>query len=216
MIYNRISGSLKRSLHTGRLHGRRQKGFSLFIVLMILIVMAFMVVSTVMVMNTESRVSTNDADRKMALSLAETALRAGENSIADFAVTQKSFTLTCTNGYCIPAGGVAPVPAGLNENKVNTINANLRQGACGDTQCQTPSWDRIVNNTNVLDNANTSIEVDTQAQTAKNPRYIIEYLGMGGTVQSPLYYFRVTARAWGRNANTVVTVQSYIEANLDQ
>lgn len=42
---------------------------------------------------------------------------------------------------------------------------------------------------------------------AKNPRYIIEYLGK--TTEGRITY-RVTAKAWGKNANTQVVLQSYV------
>ena len=47
-----------------------------------------------------------------------------------------------------------------------------------------------------------------QASLASNPRYVIEHLNTN--VATGESYYRVTARSWGRNANTVVTVQSYL------
>ncbi len=41
---------------------------------------------------------------------------------------------------------------------------------------------------------------------SKPPRYIIEYLG----VKNGENVYRVTAKAWGKNANTVVVLQSYV------
>ena len=58
-----------------------QKGFALFIVLMIMIVIALLVVTATQSYNTEQRISTNDADHKFATTLAEAALREGENHI---------------------------------------------------------------------------------------------------------------------------------------
>ena len=58
-----------------------QQGFALFIVLMMMVAIALLVVAAMQSYNTEQRISTNDADRKLAFSLAESALREGENSI---------------------------------------------------------------------------------------------------------------------------------------
>lgn len=44
------------------------------------------------------------------------------------------------------------------------------------------------------------------------PRYIIEYLG----VKNGQNVYRVTAKAWGKNANTVVVLQSYVGNNDEQ
>ncbi|MBF1282417.1 MAG: pilus assembly protein, partial [Neisseria sp.] len=42
----------------------------------------------------------------------------------------------------------------------------------------------------------------------KSPRYIIEYLGTNSADKRTIY--RVTAKAWGKNANTQVVLQSYV------
>ncbi|HGO9047404.1 TPA: pilus assembly protein PilX, partial [Neisseria meningitidis] len=44
---------------------------------------------------------------------------------------------------------------------------------------------------------------------SKPPHYIIEYLG----VKNGENVYRVTAKAWGKNANTVVVLQSYVSNN---
>lgn len=43
----------------------------------------------------------------------------------------------------------------------------------------------------------------------KNPRYIIEYIS---TQDDGAVIYRVTAKAWGKNKNTVVILQSYVSA----
>ena len=58
----------------------RQQGYALFIVLMMMVVIALLVVTATQSYNTEQRISTNDADRKLATTLAEAALREGEKS----------------------------------------------------------------------------------------------------------------------------------------
>ena len=42
----------------------------------------------------------------------------------------------------------------------------------------------------------------------KKPRHIIEYLGTNSADKRTIY--RVTAKAWGKNKNTQVVLQSYV------
>ena len=60
----------------------KPQGFALFVVLVMMIVIAFLVVAAVQSYNTEMRISSNDSDRKTAMQLAEAALRAGEAKVA--------------------------------------------------------------------------------------------------------------------------------------
>ena len=57
------------------------KGFSLPIVMIMMLVLAIMVLAATQLFNTESRLSSNDADRKMTMQVAEAALRQGEKAI---------------------------------------------------------------------------------------------------------------------------------------
>ena len=77
-----------------------QKGFALFIVLMIMIVIALLVVTATQSYNTEQRISTNDADHKFATTLAEAALRQGENDIYSIEEGRQIFNDQCSEGLC--------------------------------------------------------------------------------------------------------------------
>ena len=183
----------------------KQSGFSLFIVLIIMLVIAFLVIASTQSTNTEMRMSSNDADRKYALSLAETALRTGENQLGSLPENTQ-FNTNCNNGFCAPAGGVALPGTGTDRFDVP---ANQRIGSCTVSGCNTIAWERTEGGENILNDGNKSIEV-VASDAAKNPRYIIEYLNKDNQDR---YFFRVTARAWGKNDNTVVTVQSYVEVS---
>nr|WP_253339738.1 pilus assembly protein [Neisseria sp. HSC-16F19] len=186
----------------------KQQGFSLFIVLIVMLVIAFLVIAGTQSVNTEMRMSSNDADRKYALSLAESALRTGENRIAALPANT-AFSVACTDGLCVPAGGVT-VPMGSERF---TIAATERVGSCTAAGCNTIAWERTIgapNTDNILNSGTKSVQVNT-ADAAKKPRYIIEYLNKDNQGR---YFFRVTARAWGKNDNTVVTLQSYVEATF--
>ena len=56
----------------------KQQGFTLYMVLILMAVIAILVLAGSQLLNTEMRLSTNDADRKYAFGLAEDALRNGE------------------------------------------------------------------------------------------------------------------------------------------
>jgi len=107
---------------------QKQRGFSLFLVLILMLVIALLVIVTSQSANTELRISSNEADRKYAMSLAENGLNAAEeklnelaNGIAAASASAASasatstgssnknksvvFTANCENGLCLPAEG---------------------------------------------------------------------------------------------------------------
>lgn len=174
-----------------------QQGYSLFIVLMIMIVVALLVVTAVQSYNTEQRISTNDADRKLATSLAEAALRKGENKILEFDGKKIVFAANCkgkigttdTNGLC-----ASPDAKSNGDIVVEATSGN--------------AWEREESNKLYIDENSvrvTDIKVDN---VSKEPRYIIEYISTDSAQGSTIY--RVTAKAWGKNQNTVVMLQSYV------
>ncbi|MDO5070111.1 pilus assembly PilX family protein [Neisseria zoodegmatis] len=169
-----------------------QQGFSLFIVLMVMIVVAFFVVSVTQSYNTEQRISTNDADRKFAAALAEAALRAGEKQIAEFD-GEITFTDDCKDAKCRAAGSVEGSFGGI----VVTGNSSVEAWRRSDGGSKSKLY--IDTNGAKLPNSGAS----------QQPRYIIEYIS---TQNDGSVIYRVTAKAWGKNANTVVVLQSYVSA----
>ncbi|WP_416192324.1 PilX N-terminal domain-containing pilus assembly protein [Neisseria sp. CCUG12390] len=157
-----------------------QHGYSLFIVLMIMIVVALLVVTAVQSYNTEQRISTNDADRKLATSLAEVALREGENQIIDFGDNPPAFTSDCKEGRC-------------------STTSKIWEHKCGTDLC-------IDKNGRKIDQANKKNTITVDGVGIISPRYVIE--SIGSDQDSKIY--RVTAKAWGKNQNTVVMLQSYV------
>ncbi|AUZ04342.1 hypothetical protein ADP71_05620 [Vitreoscilla sp. C1] len=193
----------------------KQQGFTLYIVLVLMAIIATLVLAGGQTLNTEMRISSNDADKKYAFGLAEEALKAGElyaletihptEVLANPLITSsleelvpradvffdemvgsgKLFTEDCDNGLCAPA---------------------MEQSGGSGAYADTPAWKRDI----FVDGK--SIEyILSDANVSQSPRYIIEFLGPSADVSNTLY--RVTARAWGRNATTEVTVQSVISIN---
>ncbi|HFC3791833.1 TPA: PilX N-terminal domain-containing pilus assembly protein [Neisseria gonorrhoeae] len=189
-----------------------QRGFALFIVLMVMIVVAFLVVTAAQSYNTEQRISANESDRKLALSLAEAALREGEFQVLDLeyaADSKVTFSENCENGLCTAVN-------------VRTNNNNGSEEAFGNIVVKgNPAVEAVKRSCPAKSGKNsTGLCIDNKGMeykkgtgsVSKMPRYIIEYLG----VKNGQNVYRVTAKAWGKNANTVVVLQSYVGNNDEQ
>ena len=194
---------MRRPLHLSRAPRREQGGFALFIVLIMMIVIAFLVVAATQSYNTEMRIGSNDADRKMAMATAEAALRQGEGDIST--LKDPTFASNCAGGLCAAAADKAPTPNTIKDTPQGTVTVTVegdgRTIAAWERQCGTTS-------ASCLENSGRTFAVPG---AAKAPRYIIEFINHTAATNTSIY--RVTARAWGKNANTVVTVQSYVQAS---
>ncbi|HFB7740062.1 TPA: PilX N-terminal domain-containing pilus assembly protein [Neisseria gonorrhoeae] len=200
----------KQNALTGIPTSEGQRGFALFIVLMVMIVVAFLVVTAAQSYNTEQRIIANESDRKLALSLAEAALREGEFQVLDLEYTADSkvtFSENCENGLCT-AVNVRTNDA--NEEAFDNIVVKGKPTVeAVKRSCPAKSGK---NSTGLcIDNQGVEYKKGT-GNVSKMPRYIIEYLG----VKNGQNVYRVTAKAWGKNANTVVVLQSYVGNNDEQ
>ncbi|HFR9037320.1 TPA: PilX N-terminal domain-containing pilus assembly protein [Neisseria gonorrhoeae] len=200
----------KQNALTGIPTSEGQRGFALFIVLMVMIVVAFLVVTAAQSYNTEQRISANESDRKLALSLAEAALREGEFQVLDLEYTADSkvtFSENCENGLC------TAVNVRTNDANEEAFDNIVVKGK--------PTVEAVKRSCHAKSGKNsTGLCIDNQGveykkgtgNVSKMPRYIIEYLG----VKNGQNVYRVTAKAWGKNANTVVVLQSYVGNNDEQ
>ncbi|WP_127304192.1 pilus assembly PilX family protein [Neisseria meningitidis] len=180
-----------------------QRGFALFIVLMVMIVVAFLVVTAAQSYNTEQRISANESDRKLALSLAEAALREGELQVLDLEYDTDSkitFSENCAKGLC------TAVNVRTNNDNEEAFDNIVVQGKptveAVKRSCTAKSTGLCIDNKEMEYKKG-------KGSVSKPPRYIIEYLG----VKNGENVYRVTAKAWGKNANTVVVLQSYVSNN---
>ncbi|ENW3151810.1 pilus assembly protein [Neisseria gonorrhoeae] len=200
----------KQNALTGIPTSEGQRGFALFIVLMVMIVVAFLVVTAAQSYNTEQRISANESDRKLALSLAEAALREGEFQVLDLEYTADSkvtFSENCENGLC------TAVNVRTNDANEETFDNIVVKGKPTVEAVKRPCPAESGKNSAGLciDNQGVEYEKGT-GNVSKMPRYIIEYLGEKNNQN----IYRVTAKAWGKNANTVVVLQSYVGNNDEQ
>lgn len=193
---------MRRPLHLSCAPRREQGGFALFIVLIMMIVIAFLVVAATQSYNTEMRIGSNDADRKMAMATAEAALRQGEGDIST--LKDPTFASNCAGGLCAAAASAAPSPNPIKDTPQGTITVTI-----AGKDSAIAAWERTsCTNGSCLENSGRTFAVPG---AAKAPRYIIEFINHTAATNTSIY--RVTARAWGKNANTVVTVQSYVQAS---
>lgn len=218
----------------------RQQGYALFIVLMMMVVIALLVVTATQSYNTEQRISTNDADHKFATTLAEAALRAGENRIYDIENGVFPFTDDCIStpkdknekqqkGLCkaahVKAGSY--LTAGGTITVIGTSKDEAWVRKCGTDKCIEKNGKKYEISgieedgkkheiSGIEKNCKkykiSGIEEDDKEydkiSCIKKPRYIIEYLGTNSADNRTIY--RVTAKAWGKNDNTQVVLQSYV------
>lgn len=193
-----------------------QKGFSLFFVMILMLVIAFIVIMTSQSSLTEMRSSTNEADRKFALSLAENGLRAGEFAIKaafDAKPNVTKFTANCKNGWCLPAKGSYSSNQSNKPFEFDTVTAAP----------DIPAWERCAANPTRDQAASCPGKTVLDAGCDTNNRcrkssdgktyYIVEYLGtrLDSVKEEQIDNFRITSRARGNNDDTVVTLQSYVE-----
>lgn len=165
----------------------KQQGFSLPIVMVMMLVLAVMVLAATQSFNTESRISSNDADKKMAMQVAEDTLRYAENQISTRGLNsldkKGEFTDQCGGGLC-------------------SLDKNSSDPAVWEQECGKGKP--------CLDKDGAVYSINAKVPVSQNPRFLIEWV----SDDDKRITFRVTARAWGEKDNTVVTVQSYVISDL--
>jgi type IV pilus assembly protein PilX len=163
---------------------RRQRGAVLVIGLLLLVILTVLSTSAMQSTALQERMAGNNRDRNLAFQAAEAALRDAEqyirSDVAPFAPFQpNSFTTSGANG--------------LYDSKANPGSFSL--------------YNDLADSTKTL-LFGTGMSEAALPEVAAQPRYLIELLATtcSGSEQNAL--FRVTARAQGANANTLVTLQS--------
>lgn len=168
-----------------------QRGASLVVALMFLIVLTILGLVTVRSSTVQERMAGNDRDRAVAFEAAEAALRDAEQDILANVTTASAFATACAAGLCIPSTTATP-----NWNSVSWAGGTSRvYGA-------------------------TSGAGSYPLDVVQPPRYIIELLpdipaGAGNSLNTSQRSstgggtgYRITARGWGRRGTTQVMLQS--------
>jgi type IV pilus assembly protein PilX len=169
-----------------------QRGASLVIALMFLVVLTILGLVTVRSSTVQERMAGNDRDRAVAFEAAEAALRDAEQDILLNITTASAFDSACTAGLCTPATTATP-----NWNAVSWTGGTSRVYGVASGASSYPLND-----------------------VAQPPRYIIEALpplpaGAGnsevvrpGSSTTGGNGYRITARGWGRRGTTQAMLQS--------
>jgi len=155
---------------------RRQRGVTLLVGLLILLVMSLLAVTIVQVVTMQERMARNLRDQSIAFQAAEAALRSAEAVVNGTGTPYEpydrtSFTAACTNGLCLPSAS--------NPQQWNVVD-----------------WGAT---------STTSVGVTFTLPTGvQNPRYIIEKIFEEGDAFDsskgcPIVRYRITARGFGQN-----------------
>ena len=178
---------------------RTQQGFSLVMVMMVMVIIALLVIAGAQVSNTEMRISTNNADQKFAKGLAEKALLAGESDLLTILFPSKN---SAVDENTLTSSG---------QFETNKCSSGL--GGIYTTTLDVPVWEKGGTKSEEDGFVANGKEVSDITGGAKNPRYIIEYLGVKKVDgNEDVRVFRISARAWGKNENTVSTLQTVVVA----
>lgn len=171
---------------------RTQRGISLVVVLLFLVMLSILGTTAIQTSSLEEKMTGNERDRQIAFEAAEAALRDAEREIFLSLNPNSPFDSACDNGLCTPSTTAVPQWDG-----VDWMSATPRQYG-----------------------AFTGAGAYPVTGLARTPRYIIEILprmaasagnsaGLGArsstTAGTP---YRVTAVGWGRRPTTQVTLQS--------
>lgn len=179
------------------------RGFSLLVILLTMLVLSFLALGAMNSSIVQERMAGNARDRNVALQAAEAALRDAEAEIEANANAADGFTPECTNGLCIPPSDTA-------------------SGAKSAPMWQTINWATQSRAYGSRTNA-AALPGPGNTALASQPRYFIERLptlpprsgdsgctggGCGNAPNDKARAYRITARAFGVQASTVVMLQS--------
>lgn len=178
---------------------QKQQGVVFVTALVFLAVITLLGVTAMKTANLEERMAGNMRDRNVALQMAEMTLRYAEKHIADNDLTTNvpmpiegvaNFDVTCTGGFCYYGAGVA-APDELDPDTASWL-------AYCTPDCPLAYVVGTVFSVNGIPYAAPALPVGVPA-----PTYLIE-----ATEKTPAdYYYRITVRAQGANAGTVVWLQ---------
>ena len=183
-----------------RSRARSQRGLSLVTTLLFTVAALVLGVSVMGVNVMQERIIGNTKDRDFALQAAEAALRDAEQDISINIRPDSGFTSACTDGLCTPPTQISPLPA------TAALPVDKQPGF---------DWSAVANvRTYGQFTAAPALPGVSQA-----PAYVVEKLGnlgaasgesavIGAEVNTPGVGYRITARATGARAETIVFLQS--------
>jgi len=182
------------------LRGRPAAGFSLIVILLMMVALAMLALGAMNSSIIQERMVGNARDRQVALQAAEAAVRDAEIDIELNVSASSGFAVGCASGLCISP----------SDSTDNPVSAPMWQGIDWDT---TRAYGSRTGSPSLLGPDNVAL--------AAQPRYFIENLPVlppmpgesaaigGGSTPAPrARAYRITVRASGIRASTVVMLQS--------
>lgn len=165
-----------------------QRGVSLVVVLLFLLVMTILGITAVRTSNLEEKMSGNERDRELAFEAAEAALRDAERDILVNITVGSPFSDPCVNGLCLTPGGGASVADTIDWNSAvpREYGVNSGAGAYAIALARTPRY---------------VVELLPDMPPPSGESLNMRSTATGGTP------FRITATAWGRKQTTQVQLQ---------
>ena len=179
---------------------RSQRGLSLITTLLFMVAALVLGVSVMGVNVMQERIIGNTKDRDFALQAAEAALRDAEQDISDNVKPDTGFNAACTDGLCTPPTLRSPLPA------TAALPVDKQPGFNWATAANVRTYRQYTG-------------VPPLPGVSQPPAYVIEKLGnmgaasgesavIGAEANAPGIGYRITARASGARAETIVFLQS--------
>lgn len=193
---------------------RRQRGAILVIALMFLVLLTIISVSSISGVTLEEKMAGNMREQNVAFQAAESALRDAEIDLE-----------TGIGGDNPPGTPVHRDPMTIAGNFANNCSGAFTFGICRQPAAPPATWQTQIVTPSTWDwtdiNKTTAYGRFTGASALagvfRQPRYVIEYLAeKDDTSTTPATrFFRVSARGWGANANTAVTLQTVYRMQMN-
>ena len=187
---------------------RRERGTVLIVALMFLIVLTLLGLATMNSTTLEEKMAGSSRDYNAALQAAESALRDAEADLkGSGAVVGRTIAITSFPIDLI--GGTTP--RGCNTTGLCVVDLETTQLYASSTYVD---WSSSATSTVRY---GTYTGATTLAGVSSPPRYMMELMQFadgknkervtGASASTDFYYVRITARAWGANSTTQVTLQ---------
>lgn len=194
-------------IHQGRFPGpRRQQGAILVVALMFLVLLTIIGVSSISGVTLEEKMAGNLREQNLAFQAAESALRDAEIDLE-----------TAIPG---PPGGRDPMTITGHFPVTALCTGAFTNGVCRNTDFKAEivtasGWDWTSATKTVAYGAFTLAE--PMPSVFQQPRYVIEYLPEkdDASTTPPTRHFRISARGWGANQNTSVTLQTVYRITMN-
>ncbi len=186
-------------------HGglQRQSGFALIVGLVVLVLLTLIMLMALRMASLEERMAGNLRNENIAFQAAESALREAEARIRNG-----------TDGVDEDEDGSLDAnafnPLRLSDGPFqNTTEPLCVDGLCGESTPLQSASIRTLSNEEVR-------TADLNIPNIQEPQYVIELMSLAPHTDARLMYatFRVTARAWGEDPNSLVQLQSTYRAEV--